>query len=161
MNLTAYLEKNKIWHRILEKEDTVHTADAAAATGIPLERVTKSLVFLADKKPILVIIPGTHRVDLRKLKNTLNINKIHMVPFTQVKEYSGYLPGATPPIHHKQIMDVIIDVTVMHYDTVYGGGGSRNKLIELKTQDIQQLNSAKIADIANNTSDEKRVWTQS
>ena len=152
MNLIAYLEKNKIWHRILEKEDTVHTADAAAATGIPLERVTKSLVFLADKKPILVIIPGTHRADLKKLKNALNIHEIHIVPFTQVKEYTGYLPGATPPIHHKQIVDVVIDKTVMLYETVYGGGGARNKLIELRTKDIQQVNSAKVADIITNTS---------
>lgn len=157
MNLIAYLEKNKIWHRILEKEDTVHTADAAAATGIPLERVTKSLVFLADKKPILVIIPGTHRADLKKLKNALNIHEIHIVPFTQVKEYTGYLPGATPPIHHKQIMDVVIDKTVMLHQTVYGGGGSRNKLIELRTKDIQQVNSAKVADIITNTSKEHQI----
>lgn len=159
MNLIAYLKKKKIWHRILEKEDTVHTADAAAATGIPLERVTKSLVFLADKKPILVIVPGTHRVDLRKLKNALSIRKIQIVPFSQVKEYSGYLPGATPPVHHKQIMDVVIDKTVMHYETVYGGGGSRNKLIELRSQDIRQVNSAKVADIAVNTSEEKQIET--
>lgn len=157
MNLIAYLEKNKIWHRILEKEDTVHTADAAAATGIPLERVIKSLVFLADKKPILVIIPGTHRADLKKLKNALNIHEIHIVPFTQVKEYTGYLPGATPPIHHKQIVDVVIDKTVMLYETVFGGGGSRNKLIELRTKDIQQVNSAKVADIITNTSEERPI----
>jgi len=157
MNLIAYLEKNKIWYRVLEKEDTVHTADAAAATGIPLERVTKSLVFLADKKPILVIIPGTHRADLKKLKNALNIHEIHIVPFTQVKEYTGYLPGATPPIRHKQIVDVVIDKTVMLYETVYGGGGSRNKLIELRTKDIQQVNSAKVADIITNTSEEHQI----
>jgi Cys-tRNA(Pro)/Cys-tRNA(Cys) deacylase len=157
MNLISYLEKNKIWHHILEKEDTVHTADAAAATGIPLERVTKSLVFLADKKPILVIIPGTHRADLKKVKNALNIHEIHIVPFTQVKEYTGYLPGATPPIHHKQIADVVIDKTVMLYETVYGGGGSRNILIELRTKDIQQVNSAKVADIITNTSEERPI----
>jgi Cys-tRNA(Pro) deacylase len=159
MNLITYLEKNQIWHRILDKEETIHTTDAAAATGVPLERVTKSLVFLADKKPILVIIPGTHRVDLRKLKNALNIQKVHIVPFSQVKEYSGYLPGATPPIRHKQIMDVVIDITVMHHETVYGGGGSRNKLIELRTQDIQQVNSAKVADIAATTIEEQQVRT--
>jgi Cys-tRNA(Pro)/Cys-tRNA(Cys) deacylase len=150
MTLIAYLKKNKIWHRFIEKEDTIHTADAAAATGIPLEQVTKSLVFLADKKPILVVIPGTRHVNIKKLKSTLNIQKIRMVPFAQVKEYSGYLPGATPPIHHQQIMDVVIDESVMHFDTVYGGGGSRNRLIELKTKDIQQLNSATVADISTN-----------
>ncbi len=56
-------------------------------------------------------------------------------------------------------MDVVIDKTVMHYETVYGGGGSRNTLIELRSQDIRQVNSAKVADIAVNTSDEKQFET--
>jgi Cys-tRNA(Pro) deacylase len=150
MNLIAFLKTQNVWYRIVEKEVTIHTADAAAATGIPLEQVTKSLVFLADKKPILAIIPGTHRVDTGKLKRALNVQKIHMVPFTQVEKYSGYPPGATPPIHHKQIQDVVIDQTVMQFDTVYGGGGSREKLIELKTKDIQKVNAAKVVDISTN-----------
>ncbi len=150
MNLIAYLTTQKIWYRFVEKEDTVHTADAAASAGIPLKQVTKSLIFLADKKPILVIVPGTHRVDTEKLKRVLNVYNIRMVPFAQAEKYSGYPPGATPPIHHKQIEEVVIDNTVMQFDTVYGGGGSRNKLIELKTRDIQKVNAATIADITTN-----------
>jgi len=34
------------------------------------------------------------------------------------------------------------------YETVYCGGGSRDKLLELKTSDIVRLNNAIIADIA-------------
>jgi Cys-tRNA(Pro) deacylase len=150
MNLIVFLKSQNIWHRIVEKKVTIHTTDAAAATGIPLEQLTKSLVFLAEKKPILAIIPGTHRVDTGKLKRAFNVHKIHMVPYAQAEKYSGYPPGATPPIHHKRIQEVVIDQSVMQFDTIYGGGGSRKKLIELKTSDIQKVNAAQVADISAN-----------
>lgn len=147
MNLIAYFKENDIWFRMIDKKTTVHTADAAAATGLPLERVTKSLIFIADKIPIMAIISGNCRVNKSKLKHAVNVKSVEMVPFENAKKYSGYDPGATPPVHHKKIEKVVIDVKVMQHDTVFGGGGSRKKLVELKPTDIQKLNNGIIADI--------------
>jgi Cys-tRNA(Pro) deacylase len=149
MNLVAYLKNNKVWFKIIEKTETVHTADAAAATGIPLERVTKSLVFLDENKnPILAIIPGNCIVNKGKLKSVLDVKNVELVPFEQAEKYSGYEPGATPPVYHKNIKKVVIDQKVMLHSTVFGGGGSKKKLVELKPEDIQKLNNAIVADIA-------------
>lgn len=148
MNLIAYLKNNNVWFKIIEKESTVHTADAAAATGIPLERVTKSLVFLDENEnPILVIIPGNCIVNKRKLKDVLSVKNVELVSFEQAEKYSGYPPGATPPVCHRNIKKAVIDQKVMLHPTVFGGGGSRKKLIELKPEDIQKLNNAIVADI--------------
>lgn len=147
MNLVAYLKANNVWFNLISKESTVHTTDAATAAGLPLERVTKSLVFLADEKPVLVIIPGDCRVDKGKLKEVLTVRNVRLVPFGEAEKYSGYPPGATPPVCHKRIKLVVIDQRVMKFKTVYGGGGSRKKLIELKPEDIQKLNKAIVADV--------------
>jgi len=148
MNLVAYLKSNKVWYKFIEKIETVHTADAASASGLPLERVTKSLVFLVDGTPILVVIPGNCIVNKGKLKEIINAKDIELVPFEQAEKYSGYEPGATPPVCHKNVKKVVIDQKVMQFPTVFGGGGSRKKLIELKTEDIQKLNNAIVADVA-------------
>jgi len=149
MNLIAYLKKNNVWYNLIEKESTVHTADAAAATEMPLERITKSLVFIGDKKDtIMVVVPGNCRVNKGKLKEALMVKDVELVPFEKAHEYSGYEPGATPPVCYKKIKKVVVDVKVMQFDTVFGGGGSRKKLIELKSKDIQKLNNAIVADIA-------------
>jgi prolyl-tRNA editing enzyme YbaK/EbsC (Cys-tRNA(Pro) deacylase) len=113
-----------------------------------LERVTKSLVFIADDEPVLAIIPGTCKVDKIKLKVALGVRNVQIVPFAEAERYSGYPPGATPPVNHKKIKRVVIDQRVMRFDTVYGGGGSRRKLIELKSVDIQRLNGAIVVDVA-------------
>ena len=147
LNLIAYLKGNNIWFNILEKRSTVHTAEAATATGLPLERVTKSLVFIADGQPVIAIIPGTCKVDKGKLKAVLGSRNVQIVSFAEAERYSGYPPGATPPIHHKEITQIVMDQRVLEFKTVYGGGGSRRKLIELKPLDIQRLNNAVVADI--------------
>jgi Cys-tRNA(Pro) deacylase len=147
-NLTAYLQANHVWFNVVEKRSTVHTAEAAAATGLPLERVIKSLVFTADGEPVMAIVPGTCRVDQGKLRATLSVSAVQVASFAEAEQYSGYPPGATPPVYHTSITRVVMDQRVMQCDTVYGGGGSRHKLIELKSVDIQRLNNAVVADIA-------------
>jgi Cys-tRNA(Pro)/Cys-tRNA(Cys) deacylase len=148
-DLLEYFKEKKVWFRMIEKETTVHTADAAAATGIPLERITKSLVFLAENKiPMLVIIPGNCVVNKEKLKNFLGVRNVKLASFEEAENYSGYPPGATPPVCHKKIEKVIMDEKLFEHGTVFGGGGSRNKLVEMKSEDIKRLNNALIANVA-------------
>ena len=148
-SLEQYLRKNNIWYKILEKEETVHTADAAAKTGLPLERVTKSIVCLADEDAIIAIIPGNCRVKLKELARLMNVKKVNICPFERAHRYSGYDPGATPPIFYNKIKKVFFDEKLMSYDTVYGGGGNRKKLLEIKPEDIVRINDATISDISN------------
>jgi Ala-tRNA(Pro) deacylase len=148
MDIEGYLEKNNVWHLFVEKPETIHTADAAASAGIDLERVTKSLVLLdQDKNAILAIIPGDSKLSFSKVKQAVGAKKIRMVPFDQAEEYSGYLPGATPMVCHKVEMNVILDRKLTQFDSIYGGGGDRTKLLELKTDDVISFNRAEVADV--------------
>jgi len=148
MEIENYLKEKKVWYRFIEKPETIHTADAAKEAGIELELVTKSLVLLDKKKNlILAIIPGDRKLSFDKVKLALGIKKIRMVPFADAEQYSGYLPGATPMVHHKVEMKVIIDKNLISFDSIYGGGGVRSKLLELKVEDVIRLNNAIVADI--------------
>lgn len=147
-SLQQYLEKNNIWYRIIEKEETVHTIDAASAAGVPLNRITKSLVCLTDSNiPIISIIPGDEKLSLKKVARILGVKKVRVCPFEKAHKYSGYPPGATPPIHYQNIEKVIIDEKLMEYETIFGGGGSRKKLLEIKPRDVVELNKATVAGI--------------
>lgn len=148
MTLQEYLKNEKIWHKFVEKPETIHTADAAEKAGIELKRVTKSLVLLdEDKNPILAIIPGDSKLSFSKLREAIKVKKVRLVPFDEAQNYSGYLPGATPMIFHKIKMKVVVDKKLAEYDSIYGGGGERTKLLELKTQDVIKVNEAVVAEI--------------
>ena len=152
MQLEEYLNGNGIWHRFVEKPETIHTADAAAQSGIDLKKITKSLVLLdQDKNPIMAIIAGDRKLSFDRVKIVSNSKKVRMVPFEEAENYSGYLPGATPMVHHKVKMKVILDRGLTKYDTIFGGGGERTKLLELKVEDIIKLNDALVNDIIEKT----------
>ena len=141
------MKHENVWFRILDKPSTVHTADASRVTGISLERITKSLVFKADDQPILGVIAGDKRIDIAKLAQAVDARKIELVAFEEAESYSGYPPGGTAPVYHANIKKVVFDKDLTRFDTIYGGGGSRDKLIELKVHDILRLSQAIVADI--------------
>jgi len=148
MELESYLKQGGIWHNFVDKPETVHTVDAAEKSGIELKRVTKSLVLLdQDKNLILAIIPGDSKLSFSKVKESIGAKKIRLVPFEDAENYSGYSPGATPMVYHKVKMKVVLDKKLLQYESIYGGGGERTKLLELKTADVIGLNEATIADI--------------
>jgi len=148
LDLEKYLSSSGVWHRFVEKAETVHTADASRATGIDLSRITKNLVCKTSTGGhALLVLPGDRRVNLQRAAQALNVGNVQLLGFREAEEISGYPPGGTPSIHHKTPLQVVVDTSVMAYETIYCGGGTRDRLLELRTQDILSLNKAVTADI--------------
>ena len=149
MDLATYLRAEGVWHRFLDKPETVHTAEASAATGIELSRITKNLVCkTSDGRYALLIVPGNRRVSLQRAAQALNTRNIQLPGFNEAEEVSGYPPGGTPSIHHKTTMDVVVERDLLSFETIFCGGGSRDKILELRTADVIRLNRAAVADIS-------------
>jgi Cys-tRNA(Pro)/Cys-tRNA(Cys) deacylase len=149
MDLEAYLEESGIWHRFIDKPETVHTADASKATGINLHRITKNLVSKTRKgEYALLVVPGDRRVDLKAAAKALGAKKIRLMPFSEAETISGYPPGGTPTIGHKTPMKVILDEELAGFETFYCGGGSRDRLLELRVDDVKKLTDAIVARIS-------------
>lgn len=138
-----------MWYRFIEKSETIHTADAAKAAGIELNRLTKNLVSKTDSgEHVLLIVPGDKKVDLDKAAKVLGVRKIRLVPFDRAEEISGYPPGGTPSIGHKTPMKIVLDKSLLSHETVFCGGGSRTRLLELRTEDILRVGKAIVSDIS-------------
>jgi len=149
MPLEGYLKSQGIWHRFIPKPETVHTADAARVSGIELRKITKNLVFrVDDREYALLIVPGNRKVDLNSAAEALAAKKISLVPFDKSEAISGYPPGGTPSVGHRTRMRVVFDKSLQAFETIYCGGGTRDKLLELKTEDVIRLTGAIIADIS-------------
>jgi len=112
MDLEEYLKNAGVWHRFMDKAETVHTADASRATGIELSRITKNLVCKkADGGFALLVVPGNRRVSLQKAAQALSTRNVQLLGFNEAEAISGYPPGGTPSLHHKTAMAVVIEKT--------------------------------------------------
>ena len=149
MDLAEYLKNAGVWHRFMDKPETVHTADASRATGIELSRITKNLVCrTSDGRYALLVVPGDRRVSLQKAAQTLNTRNIRLLGFNEAEAVSGYPPGGTPSLHHKTAMSVIVERDLLSNETIFCGGGSRDKILELRTEDVLKLTNGVTADIS-------------
>jgi len=149
MELEEYLREQGVWYRFVEKAETVHTADASDATGIELHRITKNLVSKTRKGGYaLIVVPGDRRVDLKAAARALGVKNVRLLPFAEAEEISGYPPGGTPSVGHKTEMSVVLDSKLLEMETLYCGGGTRDRLLELRVEDIVRLNDAVVAPIS-------------
>jgi Cys-tRNA(Pro) deacylase len=148
MDLEAYLKNSGVWHRFVEKAETVHTSDASRTTGIDLNRITKNLVSkTSDGRFALLVVPGDKRVNLQAAANALNTRNVQLLGFREAEEVSGYAPGGTPSVYHKTPLHVVIDSSLLNQETLFCGGGSRDRLLELRTADVLKLDKAIAANI--------------
>jgi len=149
MELEEYLREQGVWYRFVEKAETVHTADASDATGIELHRITKNLVSKTRKGGYaLIVVPGDRRVDLKAAARALGVKNVRLLPFAEAEEISGYPPGGTPSVGHKTEMSVVLDSKLLEMETLYCGGGTRDRLLELRVEDIVRLNDPVVAPIS-------------
>ncbi|MBU5690069.1 MAG: YbaK/EbsC family protein [Candidatus Aenigmatarchaeota archaeon] len=146
--LKDYLERNGIWHRFIEKPfETGHTIESALSVNLDPERVSKSLVVLDSKNnAYVIIIPGNKKLNFTKVKKTFNLKKVHLALPEKARNYSGYDPGETPPLAYLNIKSVGLDKNFLKYDTIFGGGGNRKLIVELKVEDVIRLNKAIVDD---------------
>jgi Cys-tRNA(Pro)/Cys-tRNA(Cys) deacylase len=150
MNIEDYLKDNHIWHRFVEKRETIHTADASNATGIELHRITKNLVAITDTgEHVILIVPGDRRVNLKEAAKALGAKNLKLMPFDQSEQISGYPPGGTPSLGFKTKVRVVVDKELEGFETFYCGGGSRDRLLEIRFADVVRFNDSLVSTVSN------------
>jgi len=119
------------------------------ATGIDLHRITKNLVSRTSQgEYVLLVVPGDRRVDLKAAAKALSVKNVRLLPFEEAESISGYSPGGTPSVGHKTRMRTVVDSELTEFETLYCGGGTRDRLLELKVSDIIRLNEAIVSAIS-------------
>jgi prolyl-tRNA editing enzyme YbaK/EbsC (Cys-tRNA(Pro) deacylase) len=109
---------------VVYPEGTKTAADAAAAIGCPVGAIVKSLVFVADGEPLLVLMSGDHRVDMGRLAAVTGAEEVRRATLDEAKEHTGYAAGGTPPIGHPTRLAVLADRTLLRFDPVWAAAGT-------------------------------------
>lgn len=149
-DLQQFLENQGIEAEIVHLTVETPTVKAAArAVGCEPEQIGKSILFLADGTPHLVIANGTTRVGYKALADHLAINRkrLKMASPSQVLDITGYPVGTVPPFGHKSRLPTIIEAQVMAQDVVYAGGGAINALMRLTTDELLRVSVGTIVSL--------------
>jgi Cys-tRNA(Pro) deacylase len=136
-------------HEIIHLPSSSRTAQLAAdALGVPVASVVKSLVFMADDRPVLVLVDGEATVDAEALGRELGACEVKLARAREVRELTGYKPGAVPPVGLAADLDVVVDPAVFAPAVVYCGGGATTAMLRIRAEDLASLLGARVVPIA-------------
>jgi prolyl-tRNA editing enzyme YbaK/EbsC (Cys-tRNA(Pro) deacylase) len=122
---------------------TVH--EAASALGCEDAQIAKSIVFVADGDPVMVIASGAHRVDTDKLAELLDVAEVRQASADEVRAATGFPVGGVPPFAHD--LPIVFDEALLRHDRVYAAGGDGNSLFEVDPQKLVSCTGATVAPI--------------
>lgn len=138
----AYLSAFGMEERINEYAESSATVELAAhAAGCEPCRIAKTLSFLADDAPVLVVAAGDARVANPKFKATFHV-KAKMIPGDQVEHLVGHAPGGVCPFAVNDGVRVFLDESLKRFDTVFPAAGSSNSSIELTIEELERTSRA-------------------
>lgn len=133
-----HLESKGFDDRITEFDISSATVDLAAkAVGTAPERIAKSLTFMVDDNPIMIICAGDAKVANAKYKAHFHA-KAKMLTQEEVHELIGHDVGGVCPFGINHEVKVYLDESLKRFDTVYPACGSSNSAVRLSIPELEK-----------------------
>jgi prolyl-tRNA editing enzyme YbaK/EbsC (Cys-tRNA(Pro) deacylase) len=134
--------------RVRRFPDATRTAaEAAAAIGCELSEICKSLIFAADGVPVLVLMDGSSRVDVERVRQELGVEKVTRAKADVVRETTGYAIGGVPPFGHRTKTRVLADRSLLDHDVVWAAAGNPHTVFPMEPKDLVTHAGATLVDV--------------
>lgn len=128
-------------------DGTKTAADAAAAIGVTVGQIVKSLVFAVDGEIVMAFVSGANLLDERKLASAAGGAVCSRVNADAVRDATGYAIGGVPPFGHSTKLRVFIDPDLLQYDEVWAAAGTWNDNFAISPGDLVRVSGGTVADL--------------
>jgi prolyl-tRNA editing enzyme YbaK/EbsC (Cys-tRNA(Pro) deacylase) len=123
-------------------------ADAAAALGVELGQIAKSIVFrrLSDDAAVLVVTSGDLRVDEQKVAAL--VGALGRADADFVKTATGFSIGGVSPVGHTTTPVIVVDRELFRFQRIWAAAGHPHAVFPLSPPELVELTGAPVADVA-------------
>ena len=147
--LKDYLEQNQVSYE-LGYHVRVYTAqEIAAAQHVPGKEMAKVVMVKVDGKNVMLVLPASYRVEMKKLKGVLNSRKVAMV---KEEEFQELFPdceiGAMPPFGNLYNLEVWVDQVLTEDEFIVFQAGNHVETLKIKYSDYVRLVNPKVGDFS-------------
>jgi prolyl-tRNA editing enzyme YbaK/EbsC (Cys-tRNA(Pro) deacylase) len=133
-----------------EMADSTRTAeDAAAACGVTVGQIVKSLVFLGAQsgRPYLLLVSGTNRVNEAGVAAHLG-EALKRPDGRSVRDMTGFAIGGIPPFGHDRPLRTFMDGDLLQYDIVWAAAGTPRSVFSVHPQKLRDAVKAQVITVA-------------
>ena len=137
----AYFKKFDMDTRILDFEVSSATVELAAqAVGCEPARIAKTLSFMVEEQPILILTAGDAKIDNSKYKAMFH-KKAKMMTPEELETYVGHAIGGVCLFGIPENVAVYLDKSLTRFETVFPACGSSNSAIELTISELEKYSN--------------------
>ncbi|KPK74370.1 MAG: hypothetical protein AMJ79_14340 [Phycisphaerae bacterium SM23_30] len=145
MQVTEYLDKNKIKYQVCSHRPTFTAQHMAAEEHVPGMDVAKPVLVQADGKYYMCVLPACCKVDLDKLRTQLDAGDVHLAT---EKEMAKIFPdcelGAEPPFGSMFNLETLMDKSLGADGYIVCQAGSHEQAVRLDLEDYKKLTQPRI-----------------
>ena len=133
-----YFKKYGMESRIREFEVSSATVELAAeALHCEPCRIAKTLSFMVDEHPILIVAAGDAKIDNPKYKAQFG-TKAKMLTPDEVQTMICHAVGGVCPFALNSGVVSYLDISLKRFQTIFPACGSSNSAIELTIEELEQ-----------------------
>ena len=149
VRVRAYAAERGVSIEIRRFSASTRTAqDAAREIGVEVGEIIKSLVFLVNDRPVIVLCPGDQRVSEVRLGEIFGTEAVRRASADEVKRITGFAIGGVPPFPHDTQCEVLVDETTLRYSDVWAAAGLPDAVFRISNDDLRRLSSGLLAAVA-------------
>ena len=128
-------------------DGTKTATDAAAAIGVEIGQIVKSLIFGVDGEVVLAYVSGANQLDEKKLALAAGGLKCARVDADVVREATGFPIGGVPPFGHTTQLRVFIDPDLLAWPEVWAAAGTWNDVFGIEPHKLVEASGGAITDL--------------
>ena len=126
---------------LLLEQSSATVQQAAQALGCQPKQIAKTISFLVEGKPILIVAAGDAKIDNHKYKVQFH-QKAAMIPRDQVEPLIGHPPGGVCPFCVQPGVKVYLDLSLKRFEQVYPAAGSANSAVLLSLPELEKYSGS-------------------
>jgi len=141
------LDSAEVYYQKLEHEPVYTSEDAAKIRDTNASQGAKALILYADKKPVLVVVPGDKKVDFKKYKTLTGTKDLRMATPEEVLELTGLEIGSIPPVGRAMDLPSYYDKSFEEKDVAAFNAGAHTVSVVMNAADLIKVEEPILADL--------------
>jgi len=123
-------------------------ADAAAAIGVEVGQIVKSLVWMADEVPLLALVPGDRRLDSERLAAAVGAHEVRPATADEARAAAGFSIGGVPPFGHPRALATVLDAALERFSEVWAAAGTPRDVFRTAPGELVERARAEVAPLS-------------
>ena len=149
--IREFLDSHKVWYQFCTHSPAYTAQGLAHVQHVSGKELAKVVMVVADKRMVMTVLSGSHRVEVDQLHALLNCQNCRLATEEEFKDlFPDCEVGAMPPFGNLYGMKVYVTSNLADEKEIAFNAGVHTEVIKLAYEDFERLVQPTVLDFVTN-----------